>query len=298
MNASIQYLEHDNIDKRLWDNCIDKAANGLVYAYSYYLDIMCTNWGALVLNDYEAVMPLPWKRKWGIRYVYQVPFMQRLGVFGDASPDTVLRFYTEASQRFLLLHYNISEPVDMPGASIKKRKNFLINLDCSYDQIKSSYKKEAVANIEKAKKRGCVFTVNVNAKDVIDHFRSAYGIKNKDLKEADFEKLYVLLQTAKSRNAVDFAGVANDQNELIYSAAIFKDHRRLYYVLGAPTGEGRKKRATYFFIDQLLERNADTPRLFDFEGSEIHDVAVFYEKFGPRAEYYYELRLKKLFPFL
>ena len=30
-----------------------------------YLDIICENWDALILNDYEAVMPLPsYKKVW------------------------------------------------------------------------------------------------------------------------------------------------------------------------------------------------------------------------------------------
>ena len=59
----IQYLTHYQIDKAKWDDCIGKADNGLIYAYSFYLDQMSKNWDALVLNDYAAVMPLTWNRK-------------------------------------------------------------------------------------------------------------------------------------------------------------------------------------------------------------------------------------------
>ena len=49
-----------------WDNCITNAPNGLIYGYSFYLDHMAKQWDALVLNDYEAVMPLTWNKKYGI----------------------------------------------------------------------------------------------------------------------------------------------------------------------------------------------------------------------------------------
>ena len=58
----IKYLQHKEIDKAKWDACIDQASNGLIYAYSFYLDCMAKHWDALVLNDYEAVMPLTWNR--------------------------------------------------------------------------------------------------------------------------------------------------------------------------------------------------------------------------------------------
>ena len=60
-NSNIHYLTNREIDKIKWDECIDKADNGLVYAYSFYLDHMAKQWDALVWNDYEAVMPLTWK---------------------------------------------------------------------------------------------------------------------------------------------------------------------------------------------------------------------------------------------
>ena len=55
---NIAYLSNKNIDKQKWDRCIDMASNGLIYAYSFYLDAMSKHWDALILNDYEIVMPL------------------------------------------------------------------------------------------------------------------------------------------------------------------------------------------------------------------------------------------------
>ena len=57
-SAHIQYFIHPQIDKSKWDDCMDRADNGLIYAYSFYLDQMAKHWDALVFNDYEAVMPL------------------------------------------------------------------------------------------------------------------------------------------------------------------------------------------------------------------------------------------------
>ncbi len=81
----ISYLRHENIDKKKWDNCIAHANNSLIYAYSYYLDAMSENWNALVMNDYEAVMPLTWAKKFGFRYLRQPVFTQQLGIFGNIS---------------------------------------------------------------------------------------------------------------------------------------------------------------------------------------------------------------------
>src|SRR5215210_9046404 len=81
--SSVSYLPNANIDKAKWDKCIDAASNGLIYAYSFYLDSMAKHWDGLVLNDYEMVMPLTWNKKYGFYYLYQPFLCASLGVFGN-----------------------------------------------------------------------------------------------------------------------------------------------------------------------------------------------------------------------
>ena len=80
---AIQYLKRSGIDTAKWNACIDAASNGLIYGYSFYLDTMSKHWDALVMGDYTAVMPLTWKSKYGIHYLYQPFFAASLGVFGN-----------------------------------------------------------------------------------------------------------------------------------------------------------------------------------------------------------------------
>ncbi|MGZ3950491.1 MAG: hypothetical protein ACXVBZ_03805, partial [Flavisolibacter sp.] len=80
--GEIYYKRRHEVEIDKWDRCISGSSNGLIYAYSYYLDATADNWDALVLNDYQAVMPLPWRKKFGVFYLYQPSFAAQLGVFG------------------------------------------------------------------------------------------------------------------------------------------------------------------------------------------------------------------------
>ena len=60
---------------------IETSPNGLIYAKSFYLDNICAGWNALTGENYEWVLPLTDKKKFGISYLYQPPFTQQLGVF-------------------------------------------------------------------------------------------------------------------------------------------------------------------------------------------------------------------------
>jgi hypothetical protein len=82
---SIRFIPRTELDTSRWNICIENATNGLVYAYSYYLDIMAPNWDALVLENkdtkgYEAVMPLTWNKKFGISYLHQPFLAAQLGI--------------------------------------------------------------------------------------------------------------------------------------------------------------------------------------------------------------------------
>ena len=97
----ISYLPHNEIDFSKWDHCIDSASNSLIYGYSYYLDHMAKNWDALVLGNYDAVMPLTWNRKYGVYYLYQPFLTAQLGVFGNSiNADMIEEFLQSIPPRF------------------------------------------------------------------------------------------------------------------------------------------------------------------------------------------------------
>ena len=54
MSASpiIQYVKQGEIDETKWNHCINQSLNGLIYAYSSYLNYMAGTWDAIILNVY------------------------------------------------------------------------------------------------------------------------------------------------------------------------------------------------------------------------------------------------------
>src|SRR6266516_1681416 len=93
---NIQYIPKKKIDKEKWDRCITNASNGLIYGYSFYLDLMAKNWDGLMLDDYKAVMPLTWNRKYSIDYLYQPFVCAQLGLFGKNLSNDLLENFFEA----------------------------------------------------------------------------------------------------------------------------------------------------------------------------------------------------------
>ena len=77
----ISYLTRKEVDTEKYNACVAKAINSRIYAFSWYLDIVADNWDVLVLDDYKVVMPLPWRQKYFVKYIYLPTWVQQLGAF-------------------------------------------------------------------------------------------------------------------------------------------------------------------------------------------------------------------------
>ena len=125
-----QYLQRNQIDPLKWNECVCNEMNGCVYALVEYLDHTADNWDALVYGNYEAVMPLPWKKKFGIRYVYAPFFIQRLGIFGkNLRPTLYEDALQKAGEHFRWIDYNVDHGFLSSGKVKKSKTNFVIDLE-------------------------------------------------------------------------------------------------------------------------------------------------------------------------
>jgi hypothetical protein len=295
LNSEVQHLTRSQIDTEAWDNCISKSPNGLIYGRAYFLDALADHWDALVLGDYEVVMPLPWRKKWGIRYVYQVPFLQRLGLYGQ-QVDAVTKdqFYQKASSIFKFINYKTDSLANNDVKAFVDCTNFIIPLHSPYSLLQGKFSAECKKNIRKSESRGCVITDKSSAKQVINFFKKAYGHFYSYYSEDVYSKLEKLIELGQANNFCQTYAVLDSEQQVVFTAALFFDEKRIYYSVGAPNEKGRQMRAPYFFINEVLKQYAEQNLVFDFEGSDIPTVASFYSKFGPVTEQYFDILINKL----
>ena len=68
----IRFVEHNEVDTNKWDKCVKRSINSTLMLFLVFR-YCCFELNALILNDYEAVFPLPTRKKWGIQYAF-TPF--------------------------------------------------------------------------------------------------------------------------------------------------------------------------------------------------------------------------------
>jgi hypothetical protein len=294
--GNIHYLTNQQIDKTKWDNCIDKADNGLIYAYSWYLDNMAKQWGALVLDDYKAVMPLTWNKKYGIHYLYQPFLTAQLGVFGNNINPGLLECFLKTIPvkfKYLDIYFNQGNVFPLKEFDLYQRSNFVLDLDKPYEQLYKNYRENIQRNIKKANQLGCTIAKGFGVEQVIE--LAVLQMRNHSKESADnvqrFQRLYQLL--SEKEMAMTY-GVFSRQKQLLASAVFFFSHNRAYYILVGNHPDGKTIGASHALIDAFIKDHAGKKILLDFEGSDIPNLAFFYSSFGAVKENYAGLKLNRL----
>ncbi|MBC7848975.1 MAG: hypothetical protein H7Y31_04535 [Chitinophagaceae bacterium] len=295
-DESIRYLLHNEIDLAAWDKCIDNASNGLVYGYSFYLDFMSPGWDGLVLGNYEYVMPLTWKSKYGVSYLYQPQFSASLGVFGTGITDTVVAAFIQAiPSKFRVIEIDLNRENNLIAmdTGMFVRTNYILPLNWSYVEISQKYRDNIKRNCKKARQFNCSYREEIDVDDVIKLSKSQMqAISN--LTDSDYDEFKKLFDYLLAREQALACGVYTSENVLIASCVYFFSHDRAYYILVGNHPNSKVMGASHFLIDQFIEKRAGSNLTLDFEGSDVRNLAFFYGSFGASTETYPALRLNRI----
>lgn len=291
---NIRYIQNKDIDKEKWDACIFSSSNGLVYATYTYLSIMSNSWDALVLNDYEAVMPLPFRKKFGIHYVYPPAFTQQLGIIykGDADENLEDLFIKSIPVKFKYAELNLNAGNTFVDFIEKKRKNYLLPLCKSYDELNKAFSRSAKRNIKKAIDNSVQVSEVVKPEEIIHIHRERFK-DNVGSSAEDYDKFLILVNTLERENKVFKLGAYLD-GKLIAGSIFLLYKNRITFIVNGNSAESLNLGATHLLLDTTIKKFADSNYILDFEGSDTPDFARFYEQYGATPEYYNRIKISKL----
>ena len=295
----IKYIKYENLDAEKWDQCIKGAVNSLPYAFSWYLDVVCSHWDALVLNDYEAVFPLPFKQKLGISYLYTPFWVQQLGLFSrtcealESSNDFINAIPTHF--RYVDLNMNNPAPIgEIKGVHLKENVNYILDLSKDYESLYSGYSTNNKRNIKKALKQGLTLFKNDSPKELIRMFRSNRGKDLGHLKGEQYQSLELLMHAALHRHCGQLWMAYGEGNRALSGMFLLFAAKRVILLFTGNTIEGKEKGAMSFLINSFIKEAANTGLAFDFEGSNDADLARFYKGFGAENHSYQNLEINRL----
>ena len=279
----IRYLKNKAIDKPKWDALIAECGN--IYAYSWYLDIAHPGWDALVDDNYQAVMPLTGGKKFGVNYLFQPFFVQQLGVFSKTPmTEGKLKDFLDAipeKYRFCELRLNESNTLDNDIEEFEYHRNILLVLNQDIQSLRANYHQNTKRNLAKAENHNLYLLETVQPQQVVDLFRNNRGALLEKWGDSEYGVLLRLVEEAEKRDAAFVWGVSDQEGGDPLCAAIFmQTNDRITFLFSGLNEEGKQCQAMTYLIDQVIQRYANQPITFDFEGSDNDNLARFYLGFG------------------
>lgn len=258
----IHHLRNSEIDRRLYDAVARQS--GRPYQLSWWLDTVSPGWEALIEDNYKAVMPLPVKQRYGLRYIVQPLFTQQLGLIGSTDIEAFVHAIPYLSYDFNLNHDN-----HYAGPRSIEHVNYIIRDREHYDQ-------NAKRNIRQAER---LTYEKLSAEQFMKLWRQ-YAKAN----DPNHNQLLEQLTAETERRDMAITGGAFLGSELVAALFAVATEARIITLAPVSAPEGRAARAMFGLMDNLISRSEG--RIIDCEGSMIEGVARFYRSMGGREENY------------
>ena len=291
----IKYIQREHLDEEKYNDCIENSIQSNSYAFSWYLDIVCDNWDVLVLDDYEAVMPIPWRKKYGIKYVYPPLWVLQLGVYSnEATNENEFLIHLFSTFKFVELRMNTHNNVELYSEFLQLKQCQKLVLNTTYSSILSKYRKDRKKDLQKATTADLIEKWNDHPSNLIELFKNNIGKRTPNIKENDYQNLEKLIAICIQKKVGEILAVYDKKNKLVASVFLLKHKNSITKLISSTDLKDRKNGANTFLIDRVIFKYHKDFSVFNFGGSSIKSVASFSKSFGAETEKYHQLKMNKL----
>jgi hypothetical protein len=283
----IKYLQREQIDDQRWNAIIAASSHETIYPYTWYLDACADNWAALLMNDYEYIMPIAFRSKLGLKYIYQPVYCQQLGVLSELSVENeiVSLFLQTLKKHYKLGDYAFNEGNifgEEQGFEVSENHNYVLKLNSNYDAIFNCYSENCRRNLKRSQQENIEFTDKISLSEVLQLKSLGSASYWTDFHQEYAKKLYLQLHNL---GVIRIFAIKN-QGEVLAAAIFAFSKDRAIFLLSASSEEGKKQRAMFYLIDSFIQMYTGEVKMLDFEGSNIPSIARFFQGFGAKPQIY------------
>ena len=291
----IYKIPYKSIDLDKYNHCIANSVYPVIYAESWYLDIVTNkDWGIFVLGDYQVVMPITYarmKRSFWKKSVVQPYFCQQLGVFsqGNLTQSEFDLFYQELLKlNPVAYNFNHGNNQFLENKNLKKRTNYVLDLNKPYDELFAAFSKSKRQTVRKSIENNLLLKENSDICDCLDFLNlNTPNVKERGLNYWRNKHVNAVLKNSKGKLIS-----AIYETQITAVAFFVEDCDKIYYLHAASNELGRRLFAIDLILNSIIKEKAGKNISLDFEGSEIPGVAKFVSRYGAIDESYFCYTIK------
>lgn len=283
----IRYIGRRQIDEEHWNSVIASSGFETIYPYTWYLDACADHWGAFIMEDYECIMPVAFRKKIGMKYTYQPVYCQQLGVFSGKRVDVeITRMFMHAlRKKFSMGDYALNEGnmiAEEQGFEVTDNMNYVLPLEQDHATLRKNYSENCRRNLKRAERYNLQFTDDIGIDELISLKKnSATAAKN----QAQYAYIKRLLTKMQSLDKIRIYG-AREKGHLVAAAVFAFSIQRGIFLLSVSSEAGKEHRAMFMVVDQFIRNYAQELPNLDFEGSNVPSIARFFRGFGAKPQEY------------
>lgn len=294
----IGHLHHSEIDKAEWDKLLLRCPDRLWYAQSWVLDLCCPEWEAMIADD-GSIMPLIWRRKFGVDYLYQPYAVQQQGVFcprSDERPDSLFLDSVPARFRFWDIHLNACmRVIASSGDRVVESVNQELLLASDASTLRAGYSQGHRRNLRKDADQPPEVVRDITAAEFVSLFERTTGKRFRNIPHGGIRLLEQLIAGSLERSQCTLLGV-REGGSLIAAVCFMEWEGRSILLKSANDQAGADRRSMFHLVDHYINEHAGSGVLLDFAGSNTPSVARFNSGFGARSTVYLHLVRNRLPP--
>lgn len=272
-------VKYHEIDFQKYAACLESSEQKNWYAKKEVLDELSGNWEVLVYDDYKAVLPVPLKKKFGINFVIMPLFCQQLGIFSekdDAEINDCFLHCLKKNYKVFLYSFNHHNSF---SENIKKKKNYTIPIS-DYVILRRKKYFKGRKSTAKCAQHLIYKEIELNAEHIIFIEKHFKGLK----KENDIKKFRGYMNFLHQNNSLKLCA-AYLKEKLINVAVLVNENTQLSLLALINDETYKTENGPSFLIDKILD-NYIQEKEFNFMGSNIRGIEIFFKSFGAELQEY------------
>lgn len=293
----IRHLRHSEIDKVAWDAHLARCPNKLWYGLSSTLDAASPGWDALIDEANGSRLALPWRRKYGIRYLYQPFLLQQLGPWAlEPSPLDTARFVQALPSSFRFADIYLCTG-DSSLTGLSEQRNITIDLHRPIGEIRHGYSENHRRNLRKPMAADAVWDDGVPIDELEEFLVSSEQFKRWGIDARRIATMRRIMKSAVDGRMAITCGIRH-QGALVAAGFFVHWGGRLIFLKGLASQQGRAMNAMHHLLDRVIADHAGKDLILDLAGTNDPDLARFYLGFGGTSSVYLRALINKLPAFL